>query len=185
MSQLAVYPLTPDRWPDLERLFGPSGAYSGCWCMWPRLSSAEFSANGNAGNKKGFRQVVRSGSEPGLLAFRGDEPVGWVAVAPREEYGRVLRSPLHKPFDTAEEVWSITCFFIAKPERRSGVAMALLEAAVEFARARGAAVIEGYPVNEKKSDADMWQGSVQMFERSGFAVAVERKPGRPVMRCYT
>ena len=28
---LEFYPLTPDRWPDLEALFGPRGAVGGCW----------------------------------------------------------------------------------------------------------------------------------------------------------
>ncbi len=27
-----VVPLTPERWPDLEDLFGPKGACYGCWC---------------------------------------------------------------------------------------------------------------------------------------------------------
>jgi len=29
----AFQPLTPDLWDDLERLFGPNGAYGGFWCM--------------------------------------------------------------------------------------------------------------------------------------------------------
>ena len=37
ISDLEVYPLTPERWADLEELFGENGACGGCWCMWWRL----------------------------------------------------------------------------------------------------------------------------------------------------
>jgi ribosomal protein S18 acetylase RimI-like enzyme len=180
---LTVQPVTPDRWRDLERLFGPSGAYSGCWCMYLRVPSKQFDENGNAGNRALLRTLVRSGAEPGLLAYDGDEPVGWVSVAPRSEFTRVLRSPLHKPLDADEAgVWSLTCFFIGKSARDEGVASSLLDAAVEFARGHGATALEAYPSKDGGSAAEMWRGSIAMFERAGFERAAERKPGRPVMR---
>jgi GNAT superfamily N-acetyltransferase len=183
VPDLAVHPVTPDRWRDLERLFGPGGAYSGCWCMYLRVPAKQFDENGNADNRALLRTLVRSGAEPGLLAYDGGEPVGWVSVAPRAEFERVLRSPLHKPLDAYETgVWSLTCFFIAKSARGEGVASSLLDAAVAFARDRGASAVEGYPSKDGGSVAEMWRGSIAMFERAGFERAAERKPGRPVMR---
>lgn len=35
-------PATPDRWPDLEALFGPEGEDAGCWCMFWRLPPVAF-----------------------------------------------------------------------------------------------------------------------------------------------
>jgi GNAT superfamily N-acetyltransferase len=180
---LTVHSVTPDRWRDLERLFGPSGAYSGCWCMYLRVPAKQFNENGNAGNRALLRKLVRSGAQPGLLAYDGDEPVGWVSVAPRPEFARVLRSPLHKPVDADEAgVWSLTCFFIGKSARGEGVASSLLDAAVELARDRGATAVEGYPSKDGGSASEMWRGSIAMFERAGFERVAERKPGRPVMR---
>ena len=112
-------------------------------------------------------------------------PVGWVSVSPREDYPRVLRSPVHKPADDVGGVWSIACFFIGKQARGAGAADALLDAAVAHARSRGAEVLEGYPVDvgdARKPSADMWRGSLKQFERAGFEVLVRRKPMRPIMR---
>lgn len=56
-----VRPLDPENWDDLVKLFGPSGASSGCWCMWWRVPGRELSANGNAGNKAALAQAVKAG----------------------------------------------------------------------------------------------------------------------------
>lgn len=188
MIDLRIAPVTHDRWADLERLFGPNGAYSGCWCMFLRLPAKEFDRNcggGGAPNRAALKALVESGAEPGLLAWRGGDPVGWVAVAPREEYGRVLRSPVHKPVDEATGVYSISCFYIAKTARARGVAEALLAAAVDFARERGAVLVEAYPTDvrgERRAAAEMWRGSLEQFERAGFQVVARRKPARPIVR---
>ena len=185
---IRIEPLTPDRWPDLEALFGPSGAYSGCWCMFLRKPSSQFDAdcrNGGAANRADFRAAVEAGPVPGLLAFRDGDCVGWVAVAAREAYSRVLRSPIHKPIDDAGPVYSISCFFVAPSARGSGVADALLEAAVEFARSSGAAFVEAYPNDQggdRRPAADVWRGTLTQFERAGFRVVARRKPARPIVR---
>jgi GNAT superfamily N-acetyltransferase len=185
VAKLRVAPVTAERWADLERLFGPSGAYSGCWCMYLRVSSKEFAENGNAGNRARLDALVQDGNEPGLLAYDGYEPVGWVAVAPRDEYPRVLRSPLHKPIDDETGVWAVTCFFIARDHRGNGVGHALLDGAVKFAKRQRARIVEGYPIDpgdDVRPTAEMWRGSVTMFERAGFEVVARRKPLRPIVR---
>ncbi len=188
MVELDVRPVTADRWNDLARLFGPNGAYSGCWCMYLRESAKEFDANcpnGGAANRARLQTIVERGDVPGLLAYRGDDPVGWVSVSPREDYPRLLRSPVHKPIDDHEAVWSVACFFIAKGQRGTGVADVLLAAAVDHAAARGAAVIEGYPIDpgdDRRPAAEMWRGSLAQFERAGFEVVARRKPARPIVR---
>ena len=173
MSPLTIHPLTPRRWPDLERLFGPNGAWGGCWCMFLRLASKDFEAGcrgGGASNRQAFRGIVRRGGEPGLIAYRGEEPVGWVAVAPREEYGRILRSPIHKPVDEAADVYCVSCFFVASGERGRGVADALLAEAARFARKKGARLLEAYPndTGEARKPADqVWRGAPAQVEKDG------------------
>jgi len=82
-----ILPLTPARWPDLVRLFGPRGACAGCWCMYMRRPAAEYRRGLGAGNRRALRRLVDR-RPPGLLAYEGGEPVGWIAVAPREEFRR-------------------------------------------------------------------------------------------------
>src|SRR5262245_60230518 len=85
-SQFTVRPLTPSRWPDLEDLFGPDkGANSGCWCMWPRLSGADFEALSKEQRKKAFKSCVAAGPAPGLLLYEKGQAIGWVAVSPRTD----------------------------------------------------------------------------------------------------
>ncbi len=178
---LDIHPATADRWDDLVALFGPSGAFGGCWCMFPILGSKEFQANGNAGNKAAMAALVAGGPAPGLLAYDGSEPVGWVAVGPRERYGRVQRSWVTKPVDDVP-VWSVVCFVIAKRRRGEGIAAALLDAAVSYARDQGAGAVEGYAKDGLTADEFAWMGPMPLFARAGFTEIARRSATRPVMR---
>lgn len=189
-SALRVKPATAARWPDLETLFGPNGAYSGCWCMFLRVGSKAFSENcpgGGAANRALLKALVDGGEEPGLLAYEGKRAVGWVAMAPREQYSRIMHSPVHKPVDDLEGVWSISCFFVAKDERGNGIADALLSAAIEAAKRKGVRVLEAYPVEtgrERRISASVWRGSLVQFERAGFEVIARRRLARPIVRLH-
>jgi GNAT superfamily N-acetyltransferase len=183
-AKLTFHPVTPNAWKDFEKLFGPNGACAGCWCMWWRLSRAEFSKRHYAGNKRAMKKIIATGQEPGILAYAGDEPVGWCAVAPREAYPSLERSAVLQRIDD-QPVWSITCFYVARGYRKRGVARQLLEAAVKFAAKRGAKIVEGYPVdsgNQKKNPISIFTGLATTFAQSGFAEVARRSPGRPIMR---
>jgi GNAT superfamily N-acetyltransferase len=179
-----IHPLTAERWEDLVTLFGPRGAVSGCWCMYFKQTTREFDACRGERNRAAQEAIVRNGDEPGLLAYRGGQPVGWVAVEPRERYGRVLRSPTVKPADDLDGVWAIPCFFVSKAQRGRGLAGELLEAAVGHARAHGAVAVEGYPVEPgpDPSDLELYYGTVSMFTAAGFTELAARSPRRRVVR---
>lgn len=181
--RFSIHPLTPDRWADLEALFGANGACGGCWCMWWRLSASAFNAGKGAGNRRAFRQLVQAGEVPGLIACHAGEPVGWCAVQPREAYPRFERSRILKPVDD-QPVWSVTCFFIARPWRRHGVSVQLLEAAVDHVRRNGGRIVEGYPKDSAATspDAFVWTGVAGAFRRAGFVEVARRSKDRPIMR---
>ncbi len=182
-ARIAIRQLSPERWGDLERLFGARGACGGCWCMYWRLTSAEYQRRKGSGNKRAFRRIVGAGDPPGLLAYAGDEPVGWIALAPREAYPRLDRSRILKPVDD-EPVWSITCFFVEQSARRQGLSVALLRGAVEHAARCGARIVEGYPVEPAKVQpaAFVWTGLAAAFRRAGFVEVARRSATRPIMR---
>ena len=152
--------------------------------MWWRTKRSEFEKNKGEGNKKRLKRIVLSGEIPGLIAYHGDEPVAWCAVAPREKYPVLENSRVLKRIDD-QPVWSVACFFVARPYRRQGVTAQLLEAAIQYARRKRAWILEGYPTEPRKSqmpDAFAWTGLVGAFRKVGFVEAARRSKTRPIMR---
>lgn len=86
MPVLVFHPLTPNRWDDLETLFGDRGAYGGCWCMWWRMKHSQFEKQKDEENKRAFKKIVDSGEIPGILAYVDTKPIAWCSVAPRERF---------------------------------------------------------------------------------------------------
>jgi GNAT superfamily N-acetyltransferase len=186
--KITVLPATPRRWPDLEAIFGARGCSvaRGCWCMFYRRSGSQSVPMGTSrakANRADLKALVDAGKPPGLIAYRGEMPVGWVSLAPREEFARLRRSPVMKPVDD-KPVWSIICFVVPSPYRGQGVAHALLRAAIAYATAHGATLIEAYPVDKagRSKDDAMWFGPKSMYDRAGFKEVARRKPARAVVR---
>lgn len=188
---ITVRPATPDRWPELEAFFGPSGAYSNCWCAFFRVTSKQFEAGcRDDGNHQLLKRLTLEGTVPGLLAYAGDQPVGWVSVAPREQYVRVqnsrlLRTPTEDAEDADDRVWSVVCFWTPKQRRGQGIADHLLRGALDHAYANGATAVEGYPVDVSRKwvgAAGMYRGTVGQFERAGFTLLRRPSDTRAVMR---
>ena len=186
LSGLKFHPLTPKRWKDFENLFGERGACGGCWCMWWRLSRAQFNKQKGRGNRKAMKRIVESGETPGILAYSNGQPIGWCAVAPREKFVLLENSRILKRVDD-KPVWSVICFFVSKQFRRDGVSLRLLKAAVEFARKRKAKIVEGYPVEPRKKntpDLFAYPGLASTFSKAGFKEVLRRSETRPIMRDF-
>jgi hypothetical protein len=170
--KLTIRPVTPERWPDLEAVFnarGCSGA-RGCWCMFYRRRGAAGPLPAGMTrakrNRADLKALVDSGRPPGLIAYEGKVPVGWVTLGPREEFGRLERSPVMKPVDD-KPVWSVVCFVVPSAHRR-----------------QGATLLEAYPVDKRgrSSDENMWFGAKSMYDGAGFKEVARRKPARPIVR---
>jgi GNAT superfamily N-acetyltransferase len=180
---LSFAPLTPERLADFETLFGPRGAVGGCWCMYWRLPGPVYEAGKGEPNRQAHRRLVEAGVVPGILAYAGDEAVGWCSFAPRADYLRLARSRNLKAVDDAP-VWSIGCFFIRKDQRGRGLSLGLLCAAVETIAARGGRIIEGYPIDKagEMPEVFAWTGFMDTYRRAGFVEVARRAETRPIMR---
>jgi GNAT superfamily N-acetyltransferase len=193
MTDLQIVPLTAERLPDLARLFGEGGDPKWCWCSFFRLRNVDFAGATPASNRAVLEGAVdataEDGRNPGLVAYRDGEPIGWVSLGPRDDYARLRHSKILAPVDD-RPVWSIVCFVVSRRARKQGVAHALLDAAMEYARQHGATLLEAYPVETegmRVPAAHAYKGTVGMFERAGFEVVERRRfnrtsPIRPIVR---
>lgn len=184
LPKLEFQPLTPERWTDLETLFGERGATGGCWCMWWRLKRSEYDKQKGEGNKQAFKGIVESGAKPGILAYAEGQPVGWCSVAPRDDFPVLNRSRNLKRVDD-KAVWSVVCLFVDKQYRGHGLTVKLIQAAVDYAREQGAEIIEGYPVDPKSPNMPSvfaWTGFLSAFQQAGFVEVLRRSETRPIMR---
>ncbi|MCR4398798.1 MAG: GNAT family N-acetyltransferase [Firmicutes bacterium] len=185
MAELEFHPVTSERWGDLETLFGPNGACAGCWCMWWRVTRSEWERRRGEGNRSALKRIVDSGEVPGILAYSEDRPVGWCSVGPREAFPVLQRSRVLKPLD-GEPVWSIVCFFVAKGSRRKGMTVELIDAAVDYARSRGARIVEGYPVVPAGMNMTWaYTGVESAFLKAGFQVVARPSARRLIVRRHT
>ena len=186
---LTVRPLTRGRWRDLEAVFNAKGCSvaRGCWCMYYRRSGSPGSlrpgTTRSQANRADLKALLGSGEPPGLIGYRGKVPVGWVSLGPRDDYAKLRRSPVMKAVDE-RPVWSIVCFVVPPQFRGRGVARALLDGAIAYARKRGVALLEAYPVDKpgRSNDDSMWFGAKSMYDAAGFEEVARRKPARPIVR---
>jgi L-amino acid N-acyltransferase YncA len=185
---LTFQPVTPDRWPDLDRLFSASageelGNPSRCWCMEQRIASRdEWIADAGEPNRQAMRALIERGSVPGILAFDGDEPVGWCSVSPRATLTGLQAFGGFRNFGRPG-VWSVSCFYVPESRRGTGVMKQLLRSAVEHAVASGATIIEAYAA-PREAFGDGAGGSVPLFEAAGFVEVAQPHEAIRTMRYF-
>ena len=186
---LKVAPLTADTWPALAALFAQGGDPKSCACMWWRMSNTEWQASSADDRRAALRRLASGAEPPGLVGLRGAEAVAWVSVGPLPAFVRLERSRTLPPPESAPaDTWAILCVVVGKAHRGTGLAAAMVEAAVDHARGRGATTVIGYPVDtegERISAAAAYTGTLSMFRDCGFDVAApttSNAGGRPRLR---
>lgn len=166
MARAKIRPVTRETWDDFVRLFEARGSPHFCWCVPFRVHDNRTLSH--ADRKACMQGLVESDTPIGVLAYDGDEPVGWCSIAPRQTFVKLERSrvmPRKTPPETP--TWTVTCFFVRRPYRGKGVARDLLEGAVRYARDRGAHVVEGYPWDTAGVTATH-HGHSSVFRAAGF-----------------
>ena len=189
-ARITVTPATAAGFDAVEHALTGGGDGASCWCRWLLDTRAAFDASSLEKRRESLRDELASAPvAPALLASIDGEGAGWVRVSPRPAQPGVLRTRIVKT--GSEEpggdpaVWAVTCFVVRREHRGSGVAAALLDAAVRHAVAHGARVIEGYPVDRgerpRTTSAELWHGTVGLFARAGFEETARPTPARAVM----
>jgi GNAT superfamily N-acetyltransferase len=188
-TPVTIEPLTDTRFEDLAALFMQGGDPKWCWCMYFRAKGSSWSTSTAKANRESLRGLASRELAPGLVAYQDGEAVGWVSLAPREDYDRLEASKVLARIDD-KPVWSIVCFVVSRRRRGQGIAAALLAGAIDYARQRGASTLEAYPVADDRGRipaSNAFHGVQSMYAKAGFKVAEVRQwnkatPKRPIMR---
>ncbi len=158
---------------DLSKILAPKNPDSSvCWCLSHRVDAKTNRELVGPERAEYVKKLTKRKVAPGVLAYDGSEPVGWAAVAPRADV-QFARSRKIPHIDDLP-VWSVWCLRVRAGHRGKGIAHALLDGAVDFAREHGAPAIEGYPVDNKGAKVDLvmaYVGTRSLFEASGFTLA--------------
>jgi GNAT superfamily N-acetyltransferase len=148
-----------------------------------RLSSDE--------RKAALQELADRYKASGFLAYANGQAIGWCSAGPREEFAGLENSRILKRVDD-QPVWSIVCYYVAKPARRSGVMRALLRGVIDYAGQHGARIIEGYPIDmqtsklagRKLTGYSGFMGIASVFREVGFVEVGRASETQLIMR-YT
>jgi GNAT superfamily N-acetyltransferase len=173
-AAIEVVPATPDRWDDVVTILGGNGDL-GCWCQAPRGLAVGYGKAEPGARRAALREQLEDQPPAGMLAYVDGEVAGWCGFGPRPRLPRLERSKTIPKVDD-QPVWSVLCFNVRVGYRRRGVAAALLEGVVDYARRSGAPGVEAYPIDPDGGRVDVsfgYVGVTPMFERLGFERIVE------------
>ncbi|MFE4666848.1 GNAT family N-acetyltransferase [Streptomyces sp. NPDC056716] len=173
MPVTAVRPATA--FEDVRTLVGPkSPTATVCWCLSYRIPSKLNQQLRGPARGEYVADLCRQDPPPGVLAYDGDEPVGWAAVAPRTATAFARNRKIPHVDDLP--VWSLWCLRVRPGHRKQGVSHHLITGAIAFARERGAPAIEAYPLDNGDARVDLtmaYPGLRKNFERAGFVHAAD------------
>lgn len=168
-----ILPAAHALFEDVRTMVGPKNPSSSvCWCLSHRIPPKDNRELAGQDRADFVEELTRRRTKPGVLAYDGDEVVGWAAVAPRADlpFARSTRIPHVDDLPA----WSIWCIRVRPGHRGRGISHVLLEGAVTYAVERGAPAVEGYPVDNDGQKVDLamaYVGTRKLFEDAGFALA--------------
>jgi GNAT superfamily N-acetyltransferase len=183
-GELAIRPLTPTHVDDVKVVTrGTWGA--SCWDIFPRYTPSQqrergLDEGGERARRAELARLARRSRAPGLVAYLGREPIGWIAVGPRFDFSRIERSRASPPVDDVA-AWVIPCITVRRGHRGRGVAIAMIRAAVAYAERLGAPAVEAYPraASDRTHDDFAYFGTAAMFRKAGFRQIRGTLPGLP------
>lgn len=188
MTTITTKAATPAEWEDVQRTLTGGGDGASCQCVWPVLRNKDWNATNKEQRAGILRDEITTGPPPGIVAYVDGEAAGWIRIGPRPAqsrlaYTRAIVAATQEPLDDSS-VWAVTCFSVRREHRGQGLNAALLAAAVDYARASGARIVEGYPVDTAAvtvSSSELFHGALSTFVAAGFSVVGELRSGRPLV----
>ncbi|WP_449394241.1 GNAT family N-acetyltransferase [Devosia riboflavina] len=174
-DRLTFKPVTDKTVGDFEKLFSAKGSPNYCWCMAWRATPDEIKNSSRPLRKKQMLGRIADGVQVGLLAYEEGEPIGWISLAPKENFRKL------GGVEEGDGVWSLTCMFVPRARRGEGLANDFIKGAATYVKKQGGKLLEAYPV-DPDSPSYRYMGFVPAFERAGFAETGREGKRRHVMQ---
>ena len=185
MTHLHCTDLTAERLPDYlkffdSRAFSDNPRWAGCYCYFPLHDpeKTDWQQRTAAENRAAVCACVATGQARGVLAYAGEEVVGWCSAGPWSQFPMLSEYPEQ---DTAT-LGVIFCFVVAPELRGTGVAASLLSAACDSLHRQGMTVAQAKPVKGAEGSAANHLGPLSMYLKAGFEVVRETADGDVFVR---
>ncbi len=173
--------LDESTWEDFVSFF-ERPEFGGCFCMYWEFGGTdeEWMKRAPAQRRERKLELLKEGRTHGILLYDEKTPVAWCQYGHRSYFTKLSKNKTYER--TAwEDVWSVTCFCVAKDYRKKGLSRMLLHRAVEHLKQLHAPLIEGYPKKGKHEDDEVWQGPLSLFQSEGFVIHIDHET-TPVVR---
>lgn len=170
MTEYDVRPLTPQTWPAFaDFVERHNGVFGGCWCTWFQTMPAEKERTYD-GNRSLKHRLVEEGRAHAALVFDGDQAVAWCQYGSPEELPNIYHRKEYEAAGEPPPDYRLTCIFVEKGHRRSGLARVALGGALELIARAGGGVVEGYPhdTSDGRKVSVLYDGTRRMYEDAGF-----------------
>jgi hypothetical protein len=166
---LTVRPLDATTWAAYAALMERhNGVFGGCWCTYFHTMAAEKTYDADS-NRELKERLVRTGRAHAALVFDGDEAVAWCQYGSPSELPNIYHRKEYDETSEREPDYRITCLFVDKRYRRSGVSAVAVQGVLDLVAAAGGGLVEAYPHdNDGKKVSVLYTGTRALFERAGF-----------------
>ncbi len=186
MGAHEVRALTPETFPAWLALAQKhNGVWGGCYCSYfhgDTLATAKADYDGPTFK----RRLVDEGVAHAALVFEGDVAIAWCEYGSPAELPGIYHRRQYDAGETHPAPWRITCFFVDRDHRRSGVAREALDGALHLIALAGGGEVVSFPnepaPGKRTSSSFLHNGTRAMFEKAGFTFERRIGTSKTVMR---
>jgi len=153
-----------------HRAFTDNPRWASCFCYFPIHDprTTRWDTRTAAENRTAVTASIAARQLNGVLAYDGDQVVGWCNAGPWSQFPMLRDVPEAQPATTG----AVLCFIVAPTWRGRGVARGLLQAACEGLRAGGMTAVRARAVRSADTAKNHF-GPLAMYLAAGFEVTSE------------
>ena len=184
-----IVPLGPDTWDLFAALAEKhNGVWGGCWCTYFHLYPDPTEERRAIGHREFKHRLVLAGRAHAALVLDGDAAIAWAQYGPVDEVANIHHRKQWEREAVRRPDFRITCLFVDRDHRRSGMASVAVRGALALIADAGGGLVESYPHDlppgKKTSASFLYNATRTMYEQLGFTYDRPKGQGNCVMTTY-